>query len=485
MSAEGIAGYVAKAWRHYRDAAGLPERAAPDIQELCATPMTALPKEVRALLLEYMARRLAARTADGRPWPFDAELGEALLAYMARRRQATEEGRQWPFDGEGELLEIVARGYFGFAIDGPLNAAEAFGIEALAAEYAEWDRRPSDTRKAFCLQALIRWRSQWPEDAEPWKPGQKASLPALHRASAEDKRTMALMPAMDHAPDDGQLTLASPDFEAPEDGFPSWLLNRFRLIGAEFARPGKGAPYELRLGIAFMLHLGIDERDGHWHRITLPASEVVGWLHPDGWDNERRDWALLPKALGKLHRSMFGWRVKADGHGEQWLRLAEVPLTRESMRNGRVAFDIRIPSGAARGDRIDWDVLRAYGQRNSPLYCGYLSAVAILGRTARGGKPLTRTLPAPVLGADGKRLRGRDGRVMRHASERVDNPVAARVVRTYSAADLARFTARDPKVRVNRQRAVDTFEELAADGHIELVRDGKGYRIFAPERRRR
>ena len=70
---------------------------------------------------------------------------------------------------------------------------------------------------------------------------------------------------------------------------------------------------------------------------------------------------------------------------------------------------------AAHGARLDWPRFARYGVQSATLARAYLSAVAAMHRTARDGHPITRTIAAPILNADGKPIRRKGGAIVRSA----------------------------------------------------------------------
>ena len=58
------------------------------------------------------------------------------------------------------------------------------------------------------------------------------------------------------------------------------------------------------------------------------------------------------------------------------------------------------------------------------------------------------------------------------------------MVRPLSNSDLARLIGFDGGKRDHRYKARNAFAHLDADGVIDLRRDGKGVRIFGPDRAR-
>ncbi len=125
-------------------------------------------------------------------------------------------------------------------------------------------------------------------------------------------------------------------------------------------------------------------------------------------------------------------RIPVPGVGA--VHIMSVPVYPTSTSDCLVEFVLRLPVEAAHGDRLDWPQLCHYGQRSATLYRAYLGAVAFMGRSARNGQPITERIAAPVLGPDGKQLRGKGGRIRRDPTQTIPNP-AARYVRELSEGD--------------------------------------------------
>ena len=218
----------------------------------------------------------------------------------------------------------------------------------------------------------------------------------------------------------------------------------------------------------------MDDRDGEWHTIRRPTDEVIGWLHPHGWKNKRRDWRKLPEALHRMRRELS--YVPVPGIGSVAMLLPSVIPERRG--DPLIEFTVRVPPVAAHGDRLNWPRLLAYGADSARLFRAYLAVVAWLGRSARRGHPITRSLPAPVLGPDGKPARRRGGRIIRSATERIDNPAARYAGPPLSEADLTRMIGFDPTSRDHRRYTRRAFERMEAGGVIDIDRSGGGFLIY-------
>ena len=244
--------------------------------------------------------------------------------------------------------------------------------------------------------------------------------------------------------------------------------------GGKSLAQGRGAPWDLRLFVAALLHLNIHDRDGEWHRLQLPLADVIEWLHPGGWANSRRDWDKLPAAL----RSMSRLYIPVPGVGSILLCVASV--IPESPHHPGVEFTICLPRSAAAGARVDWPRLCQYGKESAALYRAYLSVCSVLDNSAHNGRPITRQIAAPITGSDGKPKRRKGGVIVRDPDTLINNP-RARYVQRLTDHDAARFIGFDPSSKQLRYNARRALERLAADGVIEIEPAGRGqFRVFAP-----
>ncbi len=201
-------------------------------------------------------------------------------------------------------------------------------------------------------------------------------------------------------------------------------------------------------------------------------------MFEDGWtrQNKKRDWHRLPEALHRMKRDL-GY-VPVDGGRIALVFPSVIP---DSMGFPVVEFTVRVPASAASGARVDWNRLRQYRRASAALYRGYLSAVAFMDRAAHHGHGITAEIAAPVLGPDGKPLRGKGGKIKRSLTETIPNR-HAHFVKALDDHDLTRMIGLDPDDRRRRADARKAFERLDADGVIDLRKDRDGWRIFAPGR---
>ena len=338
------------------------------------------------------------------------------------------------------------------------------------------------------LTPLVEAWLKRPTQVVPFTPRRRASLPRLANvtdAEAEEAMTL-LLPSSDEQ----QLTL--PGIPEPIKGYPSWLLNAFEHLVGDIK--WRRAPLSLRLFVAVLLRLRNADRDGKWHtmefpvlqrNVKFPAEESLesmlygekGWTN---WRSKDHQDGLL-RALHKLHRTDATRLTRPDREGgSEFFDVSGFDGEKGApFVEGVVEFSVRVPRSAAHGDRIDWEALQGYGLKSRPLYCGYLSACAVIGAAAHHGHGQTAEIGKHLVGKDGKALYHKD-KPKRDNTALVPNELGKRLVRPHTKRDLARFCAMNPNIGADRSRAVGHFEQLDDDGHIDLRRDGDMWRIFAP-----
>ncbi len=228
----------------------------------------------------------------------------------------------------------------------------------------------------------------------------------------------------------------------------SWLLNAYDQSGGEAMTKGRGAPWDLRLWVAFMLHLFHRGQRRTATRLPLRRGPRYPMAAPGRVGNRRGDWHRFPEALRRVSglTTPFGnWDVPL---------ITVQAFPREYDPDAWIPVNQVCPPTAARGAPVDFDRLTRYGTESATLYRAYLSAVAWMDRSARQGRALTA--------ADGEAL--------------------ARFNRPLTADGLARLAGLDPKAnRTNRRRSLAAFERLADDGMLDLVTDGRSrFRLLGP-----
>ena len=168
--------------------------------------------------------------------------------------------------------------------------------------------------------------------------------------------------------------------------------------------------------------------------------------------------------------------VPVEGIGRVPMRFPSVIPTKRG--DLLIESTARVPRLAAVGDCLNWPRLIEYGADSARLFRAYLAVTAWLGRSAKHGHPITRRIPAPVAGPDGKPIRRKGGAIVRSASELIDNPAARYVGPPLSEKDLTRMLGFDLDNRYRRRDARLAFERIEAAGSIEIERSGNGWPIF-------
>lgn len=349
--------------------------------------------------------------------------------------------------------------------------------------HALWAWLDPDSRPRHPLLPLIEAARDLPRRSESFPVAVRASLPDFDRDGAD-------MRLIDAPGQPDQLHL--PGLEMADGPGSHWLLTLYALAGGPVGY-GKRLPLDITAAVGALSRLKIEDRDGQWRTLVFPhriehedafedaygyrRQAVERWFWPDGWGRNRyARWEAIPKALESMTRRLC--YLPVPDLGRVPMLFASIPGARD---HPLIEFSLRVPRSGARGARFDWPIFTRLGASSASQGRGYLSAVALLARSAHAGHPITQTLPAPVLGPDGKPARGKGGAIVRSKSERIPNP-HARYVPSLTDADLARLLGYPGKPhRMARARAVKAFEALADAGLIDLAREGDRWRIFGPE----
>ena len=332
-------------------------------------------------------------------------------------------------------LEALALGFNRAGLQERKDDPVPHPVAVLVYEWNEWKkRRPAPQPRKPSLRP-----DRKPKAFRP----RSGCVPRLERINPDEAEKLGDLPDCSGVAERGQRWL--PTLEPEVLGCPSWLVHVFQQA---VGRPlGGRAAREMVLFVGAMVHLKMKQRDGCFHPVSVPTSEVVTWLHPDGWANRRRDWKQLPAAFEALNNRLA--RVYLPGVGSFGLMWAQVYPKQQG--DEWAVFQVRVSPSAARGWRIDWPKLCRHGAESDRKFRAHLSAAAFLDRSARRGRPVLRV-------------------------QETDR----QYVRRLCAGDLARMIGLDGEQRKYRTRAVETFEELASDGVIDLQRDGSGFLIFGP-----
>ena len=312
-----------------------------------------------------------------------------------------------------------------------------------------------------------------------FKPARRASLPRLIKLG-KDEADLPGFPNPDAPEPDSQMLLPLHGI-ADTVGCSSWLLWLFDRAGGDSWKGGRGAPWPLRLFVYALLHLDVAFRDGKWHAIPFETETVIGWLHPNGWQNMSRDWDLLPAALDFMRRLAY---VPVPGFGR--VAILFPSMIPSAPTDPLVEFTIRIPSVAARGDRLDWLLLTRYGAESASLFRAYLAAMAWLGRSSRNGHPVTRRIAEPMYHLDGtmrrRKGKGKGGAIVRSKTRFIPNHAAKYAGPGLTERDLANMMGFDGNDRRRRHDARSVFERMDSDGVIDLQRSGYRFGILGPSR---
>ena len=175
--------------------------------------------------------------------------------------------------------------------------------EALPGAIELLHREGGDVTIVHLLFSVVAaWQNRVTE-REPFNQRRRGSLPRLSTMDEDPVFLASNFPVDSGAPTEpyGQLSLPGFTDMVAVPGCTSWLLWLFDRAGGSIAQ-GRGAPWDMRLWVYAILQLKVEDRDGLWHTLRFPTEEVIGWLHPNGWTNFRRDWENLPKACASSKR---------------------------------------------------------------------------------------------------------------------------------------------------------------------------------------
>ena len=343
-----------------------------------------------------------------------------------------------------------------------LSKCLCFQIQSIEAVHTHWVRTKHLVRHP--LANLVRGWHQLPPRVDPYRPRQRAVLPGFQRIGRDEAIKLPYFPGVVDQQVQSDLKYLSCQ---EVDTCPQWLLHLFDRAGGQSVKPGRGAPWDMRLFIGAFLHLDYSQRSGAWRRLLFRTEEVILWLHPDGWSHRSRDWDKFPAALDAIQRNLA--YVSIPGVGRiQMISPSIIPVRPD---DPWVEFTLRVPVSAGQGIRIDWERLTRYGVESAPLYRGYLTAMAILDHSAYYGHPITRLIGAPILGSNGQPVRHRGGGIKRSKTNFVENP-SRRFVKPLQEPDLVHMLGLSKKSRTNRKRALKVFERLHDDGVIDLHEKG-------------
>ena len=302
-----------------------------------------------------------------------------------------------------------------------------------------------------------------PCKGEPYPVRNRASLPRFHQSTLEEAHLLAASEPT--VTEEGQLLLRLDDGDVV-DGCPAWLIEMYRRASAGERIRGP-MPMSFAILLGALVSLKISDRTGQEVIVEHPLDEIIGWCHPDGWNQRARDWKNLDRAFEELPT----YRVTIGEH-RFWVVMGEGLPTRY-MRDATVLLRKRVPASAANGIRISWPQVLAY-RPSALLTRAYLSVHALLDRSAHKGHPLTREIYKPILSGDGQPLR-KNGVIVR-SGKRIDNPLANKVS-VVRPQNIAKFLGM-PDSKSARQDARQALEKLHDDKVVEVVSSTEGYRFF-------
>ena len=352
---------------------------------------------------------------------------------------------------------------------------------------------PADPPVRHPLAPLVTaWQEGRAIPATPFRPRKRASLPRFDRSTIDEARLLA---GHESAPP-GQLELLHTDDVV--DSCPAWLLGMFRRAvsvrtGRALGSTRSGMPWSFSITIGGVAHFDVRDRlvwAPNGRDLHFEIDEIINWLHPDGWDNRRRDWGRLDAAFEETP----SYRVTVGDTRYSVVTAFGLPAVYAPSAN--VTLNVRVPPSAARGARFDWNRYHVTYAKRATLQRALLATAGLLDRTAHNGNPLTRLVREPVLDADGKpkreRMIGSDGKPKRDGEggryrtrpvftgELVPNPLLGSIQPAILPdKHLALFLGM-ANTGKNRHDAKAALNDLERDGVIDLERVPNGYRVFGP-----
>lgn len=290
------------------------------------------------------------------------------------------------------------------------------------------------------------------------------------------------------------------------------------------AKPGRGAPYGLRLWVEAILSVPVSERSGT-RTISIPFGQMVKAL----FNRYRRDqFPALSAAFRTVHN--MGIAYGARGAESVW-----VPVVvrnrpeRWDAYGSDVVFEVKLPPGSGSGPLVYKPYLREIGRHSAPGYRAKLGVCYLWDRYgANNGRFIQATIPrlarndqGELVGSDGEVLltkqnqpisqymigKGKNRRLRSDVvaldeqgsrvysisqAARDPNPAAARypvlsdadlVTLCYPAIDETSRGGRrlSPSARSNRQRrAREVIEGMADKGYCIIEEVDNGVRIMPP-----
>lgn len=378
---------------------------------------------------------------------------------------------------------------------------EGFGAFTLAEVHDAHNQANQVQPDATLPHPLTPLLKAWvaiPRPAKPYPVRWRGSLPRFDRVTLDEARLLA---SVDGTEPSGQYSLLHTDDVV--DSCSTWLLAmyeqaRSNRTGRKLGSTRGGLPWSFVTVIGGVAHLAIADRRMlalNGYPLPFNLSDVIGWIHPEGWPNRVRDWAKLDDAFNETQ----SYRVTAPdpetGELHRYWVVSAYGLPAIYSPEATVKLDVRVPPSAASGARFDWPRFLHYAKR-ATMQRAVLSVATYLDRTAENGHPLTRLVREPVLDADGKpkreRIIGKDGKPKRGKSGRyLTRPlyVPGKLAPNPRLSHISPALLPDKHLALflgladgssNRRNAREALETLQADGAIDLERVRNGYRIFGP-----
>ncbi|MCY3899287.1 MAG: hypothetical protein OXF86_11975 [Caldilineaceae bacterium] len=173
------------------------------------------------------------------------------------------------------------------------------------------------------------------------------------------------------------------------------------------AKPGRGAPYGLRLWVEAILSVPVSERSGK-RTISIPFGQMVKSL----FNRYRRDqFPALSAAFRTVHNMGIAW-------GETGAESVWVPVVvrnrpeRWDAYDSHVVFEVQLPPGSGSGPLVYKPYLREIGRHSAPGYRAALGLCYLWDRYgANNGRFIQATVPRLTRNDDGDLL-GADGSVL-------------------------------------------------------------------------
>lgn len=237
-------------------------------------------------------------------------------------------------------------------------------------------------------------------------------------------------------------------FATPDDGrmAASYLVQWFRSSKMPTARRRGVAPPEMQILLEAVTSLPRSCRDGRFHSMTMRIRDrdaapgeltFQSRVFPHGWhpSNMKRDWPGIQKRLLSLSSLAALPIPDPENPGNPLLVPCVYVTVSEKPEGGRIVIYRRIAPEAAEGASIVMKtsrLLRYHGLH----WRLFLALTAWIDRFAKRGR-LTRLIPAPLLGENGKPLRCKGGRIKREKTPTKPNPIAEDFDLWVSVDDLA------------------------------------------------